>query len=291
MTNGAEGLQGISRRPKKLAKLKTTPEIEKLILEIREKHKWGPQRIQSHFKQIKGPSLSVPTIWRVLKRHNAKSIKKYRRHKDFKRYSRPTPGDRVQIDVTKIKAGVYQYTAVDDCTRLKVLRLYPTKNARYSIQFLGEILDTFGEIGFGVQRIQSDCGPEFYNEAFQEELMEHFIKFRPNPPASPHLNGKVERGQKTDKEEFYRTLNLKDPTLNLEQELARWEHYYNFERPHSSLGGKTPHERFKEVEAQAPVQPEINKKWYDSGETIKNLDWEKFKRKNPELAKKMSQMS
>ena len=86
-------------------------------------------------------------------------------------------------------------------------------------------------------------------------------------------------------------MNLKDPTLNLEQELARWEHYYNFERPHSSLGGKTPHERFKGVEAQAPVQPEINKKWYDSGETIKNLDWEKFKRKNPELAKKMSQMS
>lgn len=287
---GAAGLEGISRRPKKLAKLKTNPEIEKLILEIRNKHKWGPQRIQSHFNQIKGPALSVPTIWRVLRRHNAKSIKKYRRHKDFKRYSRPIPGDRVQIDVTKIKSGVYQYTAVDDCTRLKVLRLYPNKNAQNSILFLFEILDAFGEIGFAVQRIQSDCGREFFNDAFQEELMEHFIKFRPNPPASPHLNGKVERGQKTDKEEFYRTLNLKDPNLDLTKELARWERYYNYDRPHSSLAGKTPYERFKELEAQVPIQPEVSKNWYAGNEVVKNLDWEKVKRKNPELAKKMSQM-
>ncbi len=56
-------------------------------------------------KQTNGPDLSVATIWRVLKRHNAKSIKKYRRHKDFKRYNRPVPGDRVQIDVTKVTRG------------------------------------------------------------------------------------------------------------------------------------------------------------------------------------------
>jgi len=45
---------------------------------------------------------------------------------------------------------------------------------------------------------------EFYNDLFQEELATHFIKFRPIKPRSPHLNGKVERSQKTDKSEFYR---------------------------------------------------------------------------------------
>jgi hypothetical protein len=116
-------------------------------------------------------------------------------------------------------------------------------------------------------------------------MMEHYIKFRPNPPGKPHLNGKVERTQKTDKEEFYRTLSFKDKNLNLRRALAEWLDFYNYERSHSSLGGKTPHERFLELKESVPVFPEVAKSWYDSNEKIKSLDWEKFKKKNPEVAK------
>jgi transposase len=146
--SGAAGLQGYSRRPKKFAKQKITSEVEKQILDIRKKHSWGPLRIYLHFKQIKGPALSAPTIWRVLKRNNVKNVKKYRRHKDFKRYNRPIPGDRVQIDVTKITNGYFQYTAIDDCTRLKYARLYPSKNAQFSIEFLYDLIDFFGKSVF-----------------------------------------------------------------------------------------------------------------------------------------------
>ena len=38
--------------------------------------------------------------------------------------------------------------------------------------------------------------------------MEYGIKFRPLKPASPHLNGKVERSQRTDLEEFYASVDL-----------------------------------------------------------------------------------
>ena len=38
--------------------------------------------------------------------------------------------------------------------------------------------------------------------------MEYIIKFRPNKPGSPHLNDKVERSQRTDKEEFYPTVDI-----------------------------------------------------------------------------------
>jgi len=48
--------------------------------------------------------------------------------------------------------------------------------------------------------------------------MEYGIKFRPNKPGSPHLNGKVERSQKTDLEEFYPTVDLNEN--NLEDLLA-----------------------------------------------------------------------
>jgi hypothetical protein len=39
--------------------------------------------------------------------------------------------------------------------------------------------------------------------------MEYGIKFRPLKPASPHLNGKVERSQRADLEEFYPTVDLR----------------------------------------------------------------------------------
>lgn len=64
------------------------------------------------------------------------------------------------------------------------------------------------QFSFPIQRIQSDRGLEFFAQKVQEKFMEYGIKFRPVKPASPHLNGKVERSQKTDLEEFYATADL-----------------------------------------------------------------------------------
>jgi len=55
-------------------------------------------------------------------------------------------------------------------------------------------------------------------------------KFRPTPPRSPHLNGKVERSQHTDWVEFYATADLADPDLPLR--LEEWQFFYNWRRPH-----------------------------------------------------------
>lgn len=59
--------------------------------------------------------------------------------------------------------------------------------------------------------------------------MDRCIAFRPIPPRSPHLNGKVERSQKTDLDEFWSCVDLKDPELGVK--LAEWQHYYNWHRP------------------------------------------------------------
>ncbi|MCH5718629.1 hypothetical protein MKP07_21685 [Niabella hibiscisoli] len=120
------------------------------------------------------------------------------------------------MDVTKIGAKCYQFTAIDDCTRMRAMKLYPNKKAESTVDFLGYVLDTFQ---FPVHSIQTDWGTEFFNDIFQEELMVHFIKFRPIKPRSPHLNGKVERSQLTDKSEFYSTINRKERTLDLAMKL------------------------------------------------------------------------
>ena len=91
---------------------------------------------------------------------------------------------------------------------------------------------------FAVRRIQTDRGNEIFAEKFQRQLMEWAIKFRPIEPASPHLNGKVERAQLTVLDEFYATVDIKSPELS--QELSEWQHYYDWQRPHTSLNGETP---------------------------------------------------
>ena len=51
------------------------------------------------------------------------------------------------------------FTAIDDCTRLRVLGLYDAKTAKNSIAFLEERL--LKEFPFPIQRIQTDRGCEF----------------------------------------------------------------------------------------------------------------------------------
>ena len=60
--NGEIGLVGQSRRPHSFGNLKVTPSIEKTILEIREKYKWGPQRIKNYLDRLNNCTISSSTI-------------------------------------------------------------------------------------------------------------------------------------------------------------------------------------------------------------------------------------
>jgi transposase InsO family protein len=105
------------------------------------------------------------------------------------------------MDVCKIANGLYQYTAIDDCIRYKVIALYKRRTAKNTLDFIEN--QVFYRLPFPIQRIQTDRGQEFMAYEVQEKLLEWGIKFRPIRPASPNLNGKVERTQRTDLDEFY----------------------------------------------------------------------------------------
>jgi transposase InsO family protein len=264
-SDGLIGLSDKSKRPKTLANLKVDASMENFILDCRTKRNWGPQRISTFIKRKQKIEISPMTVWRVLSKHQVKPILKRRKKADFKRYSKSTPGDRVQLDVTKIKRKAYQFTAIDDCTRLKVIRIYPNKKAESAIHFLGEVLDSFS---FPIQHIQTDWGTEFFNYAFQNELHEHFIKYRPIKPKSPHLNGKVERTQQTDKIEFWDVIDVPNDVAKLNEMAIGWQNFFNQKRPHSSLNGKTPWQKYLETENEIPIQPEITQLFWESDEQI-----------------------
>ncbi|SAL58122.1 Integrase core domain protein [Caballeronia turbans] len=196
---GEEGLRSQSRRPLNSPNRKVSEADRATILRLRAEHK-GARRIQNELRLYEQRELSLATIHKVLCEASVKPLIHSRRPAHPKRYSRPVPGDRVQMDTMKIARGVYQYTAIDDCSRFRVLAVYPRRNARNTLLFLDRVIE---EMPFPIQRIQTDRGGEFFAESVQRRLMTECIKFRPIPPRSPHLNGKVERSQLTDLNEFW----------------------------------------------------------------------------------------
>lgn len=260
---GEEGLKELSRRPH-TSPNKISEQQEKLLLTMRNERKLGVRRVQSEIKRLHDISLSLATIHKVFKNSNLPYLQKRRYYrKEAKRYNCKLPGERVQMDVCKIAGGLYQYTAIDDCTRYKILALYKRRTALNTLDFLEQVMD---RMPFPIQRIQTDRGQEFFAYEVQEKLMEYGIKFRPIKPASPHLNGKVERSQRTDLDEFYSSIDIKSPKLI--EELGYWEQYYNWDRPHSSLEGKTPNEKYMELIQQTPLHEEVSAKYDPSKENI-----------------------
>jgi transposase InsO family protein len=251
---GEAGLLGRSRRPRRSPARKVGPAEEELILGLRRERRLGAKRLRIELHRLHGVRLSASVIHKVLVRHGLGALpRRVRpRHKP-KRYSRPVPGDRVQIDNCKIRPGLWQFTAVDDCSRYLVAGLARRPSAAAALAFLEQVLD---EVPFAIQRVRTDRGAEFFAEEVQRHLMAETIKFRPIPPRSPHLNGKVERAQRTVLEEFWATVDPRAPDIG--EQLALWVHQYNWDRPHEALGGLCPIDRVCERADKTPIWAEVD---------------------------------
>ena len=88
--------------------------------------------------------------------------------------------------------------------------------------------------------IRSDNGPEFTAQHFQSWLHNNQIKWSQIEPASPQQNSIIERFNRTFREDILDAHCFK--TLAEAREIAaEWKREYNEERPHESIGQKTPH--------------------------------------------------
>lgn len=267
---GLEGLLDQDKTPHRSPLTKVDKRVEEILLSYREKRKLGARHIQVEMQRNDQIKLSLATIHKVLKRNSCAPVSIRRiKKKTFKIYNRPIPGDRVQLDTCKIAPGIYQYTAIDDCSRYQVIDIYPRRTSANTLKFIDKVIE---ETPFPIQRIQTDRGNEFFAVKVQEKLMEYCIKFRPNKPRSPHLNGKVEGVQKTDLQEFYATQDLKNP--NLREELGYWQHFYNWDRPHSSLKGKTPIDVISELSNKTPFSDEVEDLYDSLQERIQIQDYQ-----------------
>lgn len=109
------------------------------------------------------------------------------------------------------------------------------------------------KLPFRVDLIQTDNGGEFGSQ-FHVHVLDRGIRHVYIKPATPRLNGKVERSHRIDEEEFYRMLDglVIDDTKLFNDKLQEWENFYNFNRPHGGLDGQTPYERLKAKTTETP---------------------------------------
>ena len=254
---GLPGLKDRSGRPKNHPKT-VAKEIARLILKLRHKSHYGPRRLAFYLRRDYEITLSVYGVYRVLVRAGEIKPRKARPRKKPVYYQMDYPGQRVQVDVKympKIRLSdraeiyqEYQYTAIDDCTRLRFIKTYEELCPANSVDFGRRMLEFFP---FPIEEVQTDHGTEFTYifmphvqkpHPFDEFLDEKGIRHKLIPIATPKQNGKVERSHRTDDEEFYNQRGFRKPAKR-RKELARHIDYYNSRRPNQALDWLTPLEK------------------------------------------------
>lgn len=232
-------------------KLRAPQNIVDKIIEVRKEFCLGDKKISWYLKTYYNMNISPSGVYVILKRHGLNRLPRNMRKRSKRpviRYEKKVPGHHVQVDVKFVTlrdtngrlVRRYQYTAIDDATRIRALKIYDRHNQANAIDFINHIVDKFP---FRIHTVQTDNGHEF-NTKFHWHLHDIGINHRYIRAMSPHLNGKVERSHRTDKEEFYQLITYTNDK-DLDALLNEWEHFYNFFRPHASLGYQTPFERLK----------------------------------------------
>ena len=248
--HGDEGLKSRRRGPHNPPNKTPDDGVEK-ILHLRRTYHMGPIRIVWYLERYHDIKTSDATVYRVCRRHGMRRLPNRvgRRAVHTHRYEKQVPGHHVQVDVKFLtlkgkRGGAVrrsQYTAIDDATRVRALKIYKRHTQANAIDFIDYVVEKFP---FRIQTIRTDRGHEFqalFHWHVADQGMEHvYIK-----PRTPQLNGKVERSHRTDKDEFYPLLTYKDD-VDLEEKLAVWERFYNNDRPHGAHKGKTPYEVLRE---------------------------------------------
>jgi transposase InsO family protein len=248
---GAAGLQAKKPVGLRWPGQASSEAVEK-ILHLRREYCLGPQRIAWYLERYHGISLSCSTVYRTLRRHGMARLPKKtgRRAIHTRRYSKDVPGHHIQVDVLFLKLRAedgtlvrrYQYTAVDDATRIRALKVFRRHNQQSAMEFVDEVIAKFP---FRIHTIRTDRGHEFQAQ-FHWHVEDKGIRHVYIKPRTPQLNGKVERSHRTDREEFYQLLSYTDD-VDLKQKLEAWERFYNVSRPHGAFGGKTPYETLKSL--------------------------------------------
>ena len=261
-----ESLACESRRPHHHPNQHTDEELRLIRNMHRRNPRIGVVELWARLRK-RGYSRCVESLWRVLRREGMtekeKSKKKYR-PKPYEQMQ--YPGQRIQIDVKVVpryciadpQLKLYQYTAIDEYSRYRILGAYPEQSTYSSADFLKKVVKAFARKGVKVECVQTDNGFEFTNRfsntkrnlptLFERTAADLGIFHKLIRPYTPRHNGKVERSHREDQKRFYsirRFYSLAD----FGGQLAAHQSASN-SRPMRPLGWAAPRDRLNSFPVQ-----------------------------------------
>jgi transposase InsO family protein len=251
-----------STRPHRVRRSEVPQEIIAFIRGMREKHpRLGKEKIKPLLdKYCKGKaikSISESSVGNIIKRHKfffQKASRVYHNHdskwardtgKKTKRLKIKHPikpedlGHIVADTVERLTYGLkdYFYNAIDAKGKFALTLNYKRLNSKNMRDFYRRFKEVYP---LKVRSWQSDNGKEnlgdFTNE-LKSEGIPHYFSY----PRCPKINTYIERYNRTVQEEFIddnEDIIHDKPLFN--EKLANYLIFYNTERPHKSLGLKSP---------------------------------------------------
>lgn len=215
-----ESLANRSKRPHSHPNQHTEAEL-KLIRDMRRRNpKLGLIDLWCRLRD-RGYTRRPESLFRVLRRLGQLPEKPKKQCYTPKPYQQMTyPGERVRIDVKvvprfccKCSERLYQYTAIDEFSRLRYLAAYNEQSTYSSADFLKKAYAFFKHNGFTIECVQTDNGFEFTNRfsrsnrdrvtLFEKTAADLGIRHKLIRPYTPRHNGKVERSHREDQRRFY----------------------------------------------------------------------------------------
>jgi len=177
------------------------------------------------------------------------------------------PGERIQIDVKYVPkeclspklleiapyARFFQYTAIDEYSRFRILEGYDEHDTYSSSLFLKQAVSFYKSHGIEVECVQIDHGAEFTKRLtakedsnlslFELTAKQLNVRVKYIKPHTPKHNGKVERSHREDQKLLYsEVLRLKRPFKGIEDFRKRLKRHQNKtnRRPMRPLGYMSP---------------------------------------------------
>ena len=216
-----ESLAYHSRKPHSHPNQHTEAELT-LIRNMRRRNpKLGIVELWARLRN-RGYTRCVESLWRVLRREGLAEQEKPKKKYKPKPYEQMQyPGQRVQIDVKVVPRSciadpllkLYQYTAIDEYSRYRILGAYAEQSTYSSADFLRRVVTAFQRKGVKVECVQTDNGFEFTNRfsnskrdiptLFEDTAKELCIRHKLIRPYTPRHTGKVERSHREDQKRFY----------------------------------------------------------------------------------------
>jgi len=248
---GLPGLRDRSSRPLRSPR-RTSSELIAQVLDLR-------RQLRPAYQIAQATHLSPATVSRILRRAHLNRWRHLHPAPPVVRYEHPAPGDLLLLDIKGMtryqrvsirgdgrRRGRPQFAgwqalhvAIDDHSRLAFSPMLPNQQAQTAIAFLRAALTFYAQHGISIRRLLTDNGSCYRSRHFRAACLQLGIQHRFTRPYTPRTNGKAEPFIQTALREWAYVRHY----LNSEerdQHLSPWLEYYNFHRPHGSLGYAPP---------------------------------------------------